>query len=100
MIAAGQNSNGIEATLRYSSFPNLYLSVERNLGLTSRANCFRSSIWAFRSFSLYPVHFSISAFHALIFLMLLAERMKAAAASCEGLCFRKKASSSEISRMY
>lgn len=95
-----QKLNGKFATLRYSSFWNLYLSVERNLGLTSRANCLRSSIAPFRSFSLYPVHFSISLFHALIFLKLLALKMNAAAAISEVLCFKKKASRRDISARY
>ena len=90
----------IEATLMYSGFWNLYLSVERNLGLTSMANCLTSSMASFRSFSLYPVHFSISEFHALIFLMALVERMKAAAAISDGLCFKRKASRREISQRY
>lgn len=54
----------------------------------------------FKSFSLYVVHFSISLFHALIFLMLFALRMKEAAANSEALCLRKKASRSEISHRY
>lgn len=90
----------IEATPMYSGFWNLYLSVERNLGLTSMANCLTSSMASFRSFSLYPVHFSISEFHALIFLMALVARMKAAAAISEGLCFKRKASKREISHRY
>jgi hypothetical protein len=90
----------IEATLMYSGFWNLYLSVERNLGLTSMANYLTSSMASFRSFSLYPVHFSISEFHALIFLMALVERMKAAAAISDGLCFKRKASRREISQRY
>ena len=90
----------IEATPMYSGFWNLYLSVERNLGLTSMANCLTSSMASFRSFSLYPVHFSISEFHALIFLMALVARMKAAAAISDGLCFKRKASKREISHKY
>ena len=90
----------IEATPMYSGFWNLYLSVERNLGLTSMANCLTSSMASFRSFSLYPVHFSISEFHALIFLMAVVARMKAAAALSEGLCFKRKASKREISHRY
>ncbi len=47
-----QKLKGKFATFRYSSFWNLYLSVDRNLGLTSSANCFKSSMALFRSFSL------------------------------------------------
>jgi hypothetical protein len=49
---------------------------------------------------LYLVHFSISLFQPFIFLMFLALKMKAAAAIYEGLCFKKNASSREISQRY
>ena len=95
-----QKLKGKFATLRYSSVRNFYLTVERNLGFTSSANCLRSSIASFKSFSLYPVHFSISQFQPLIYLKLLELKIKAAAATCEVLCFKKKASRSEISAKY
>ena len=95
-----QKLNAIDATLRYSCFWNLYFNVERNLGLTSHANCLTSSMASFRSFSLYPVHFSISKFHALIFLMAFALSTKEAAASLELECFSRKESRREISQRY
>jgi len=87
-------------TFKYSGLENLYFKVAMNLGFTSKANCFRSSITVFKSSSLYLVHFSISAFHPLTFLLFLALKMNAAAAICEGVCFKKKASRRDISQRY
>ena len=90
----------IFATSLYSYFENLYLSVVKNLGLTSRANDRTSSTMGAKNFSSIPVTFSISLFHALIFFRFLVDRMRAAAAISDGKYFRREASSRAISWMY
>lgn len=95
-----QNLKGIFATSKYSVFENLYLRVDKNLGLTSYANDFRSSVTSFRSSSLYPVFFSISLFQALILFIAFADRISAAAANSEVLYFSRDASNSAISQRY
>lgn len=91
---------GIFATSKYSGLENLYLRVYKNLGFTSYANYFTSSIANFKSSSLYPVHFSISLFQALILLIALADKMRAEAANSDYLYFSKEASNSDISLIY
>jgi hypothetical protein len=79
---------------------NLYLRVEINLGLISRAKHLISSTVSLKSFSEYPVNFSISLFQQLIFFNYFADKIRAAAANYDGLNLRRVASRRAISYKY
>lgn len=68
-----QNWNWSLATSMYSGFENLYLRVEMNLGLISKANDFTSSTTSLRSASVYPENYFISFVQQLIFFNYFAE---------------------------
>lgn len=95
--AQAQNLKAMFATSRYSAFENLYLSVVKNLGLTSSANDRTSSTIGARYFSSMLVIFSISLFQQLTFLRFFVDSMRLAAAISDGLYFKSEASSREIS---
>ena len=92
--------NGRLATSLYSVLENLYLSVVKNLGLTSTMNPFTSSTIGCRCSSVYYVARTISLFQTLIFLMLLAARIRVAAASSLPLYLRRDESKRAISIKY
>lgn len=88
------------ATSLYSCLENLYFSVVRNFGFTSRAKLLTSSTMGCRCSSVYPEAYSISRFQMWIFLMHLEARIRAAAAISDGLYCRSEASRRAISCKY
>lgn len=84
----------------YSTLENLYFSVVRNLGFTSMMKLLTSSTIGYSSLLMMPVHRSISGFHKVRRCMFLAARIKLAAATSEGLYFKRLASRRAISYRY
>ena len=95
-----QNLKSQLATFMYSGFENLYLRVEINFGFISTRNYLTSVIAFVKSLLLYLVNLTMSAVQQSIFFSYLQERIRAAAASSDGLNLIRVMSRRDTSKMY